>query len=154
MKAANNPSDTAMNHPITDILTKRQLQCVQLWAQGLTNEEIAEQLSITEHTVRSHTATVYHKLGVSSKLELRIALERDGLMTDQLPRAHGIDDIARFLATLHVARRRNTWQEAAAVIDRQWNDPKFRGFRRAYTDDARHLVMWLGIQPSSSQTGT
>lgn len=53
-----------------DALTGRELEVVQLAAQGLTAEEIADRLYIGRRTVESHLAHAYPKLGVDSKREL------------------------------------------------------------------------------------
>ena len=39
-------------------------------ATGLRNKQIADQLSITEGTVKIHLHTIFEKLGVSSRVEL------------------------------------------------------------------------------------
>ena len=50
-------------------LTPRQLEILRLIAQGLRNAEIAEQLTISEQTVKTHVAHLLEKLGVSSRLQ-------------------------------------------------------------------------------------
>ncbi|MFT7210100.1 MAG: TolB-like protein/DNA-binding CsgD family transcriptional regulator/Tfp pilus assembly protein PilF [Granulosicoccus sp.] len=55
-------------------LSPRELQIAQSYAQGATYQIIAETLSIAPSTVRTHLATIYRKVGVSSKLELRDVL--------------------------------------------------------------------------------
>lgn len=52
-------------------LTKRQSQIVALAALGLKNKEIAQRLSITERTVKNHLRTVFFRLGVSRRSELK-----------------------------------------------------------------------------------
>lgn len=52
-------------------LTPRQAEVALLLAQRKTNEEVAERLSISPHTARRHTETVFLKLGVSSRLDVR-----------------------------------------------------------------------------------
>lgn len=48
-------------------LTPRQMQVLELTAQGLTAEQIADRLSIRYHTVREHIAEIRLRLGVKSK---------------------------------------------------------------------------------------
>lgn len=48
-------------------LTGRQLQVLALVAAGNTNQEIATELVISEHTVRRHLQNIYTTLGVSSR---------------------------------------------------------------------------------------
>jgi two-component system, NarL family, nitrate/nitrite response regulator NarL len=52
------------------LLSKRELQVVQSIAEGLTNREIAEQLKLSQHTVKNYLFRIFDKLGVSSRIEL------------------------------------------------------------------------------------
>jgi len=52
-------------------LTPRQREVLQLLAEGKTNQEIAEHLSISLITVKQHIAGVIEDLGVSSRDEVR-----------------------------------------------------------------------------------
>jgi two-component system nitrate/nitrite response regulator NarL len=52
------------------VLTNRELEIVRLVATGLRNKQIADQLSITEGTVKIHLHTIFEKLGVTSRVEL------------------------------------------------------------------------------------
>ncbi|MCC5855108.1 MAG: response regulator transcription factor [Idiomarina sp.] len=51
-------------------LSKRELQITQLLIQGATNTAIAEQLFISQNTVKSHVARVFRKLDVNSRQEI------------------------------------------------------------------------------------
>jgi two-component system, NarL family, nitrate/nitrite response regulator NarL len=53
-------------------LTRRQMQVVSAVVMGLSNKEIAQQLSLSEETVKHHLTNIYDKLGVSSRLELAL----------------------------------------------------------------------------------
>jgi DNA-binding NarL/FixJ family response regulator len=55
--------------PPAEALTGRELDVLQLLAQGLANKQIAARLGISEHTVKFHTSAVYAKLGVASRTE-------------------------------------------------------------------------------------
>jgi len=55
-------------------LSPRELQIAQSYAAGATYQKIAGMLCIAPSTVRTHLATIYRKMGVSSKLELRDVL--------------------------------------------------------------------------------
>jgi DNA-binding NarL/FixJ family response regulator len=50
-------------------LTSRELEILQLAAQGYTNGRIARRLWIAEHTVKFHLANTYRKLGVANRTE-------------------------------------------------------------------------------------
>lgn len=54
-----------------DSLSPREIEIANAYAQGDTYQTIAAQLGIAPSTVRTHLATIYRKLGVSTKLDLR-----------------------------------------------------------------------------------
>lgn len=51
-------------------LTPRETDVMQAVARGKTNREIAEELGMSEHTVKQHLKRVFGKLEVSSRVEL------------------------------------------------------------------------------------
>jgi DNA-binding NarL/FixJ family response regulator len=61
-------------------LTNREDDVLHLLARGLRNKDIAEQLQITERTVKSHVASIIAKLGVKSRTEALSQALRDGLV--------------------------------------------------------------------------
>lgn len=50
-------------------LTTREHDVLALVADGLSNREIASALAISEHTVKFHLASIFGKLGVSTRTE-------------------------------------------------------------------------------------
>jgi len=62
---------------LQDGLSPRELEIARAYAGGDNYHAIAERLCIAPSTVRTHLATIYRKLGVSSKLELHRVLEED-----------------------------------------------------------------------------
>lgn len=58
-------------------LSARELQIAQSYAAGATYQNISDELGIAPSTVRTHLATIYRKLEVSSKLELLMRLKGD-----------------------------------------------------------------------------
>ena len=53
--------------PVDEELTPRELEVLELLAQGLGNREIAGALGISEHTVKFHLAAIFGKLGVTTR---------------------------------------------------------------------------------------
>ncbi len=51
----------------SDGLTNREVEVLRLVAQGLTNEQVAEQLIISPRTVNTHLTAIFSKIGVSSR---------------------------------------------------------------------------------------
>jgi DNA-binding NarL/FixJ family response regulator len=62
-------------------LTAREREVLELLADGLSNRRVAERLGISEHTVKFHVASIYGKLGASSRAELIRRAARRGLIT-------------------------------------------------------------------------
>jgi predicted ATPase/DNA-binding CsgD family transcriptional regulator len=57
-------------------LTAREVEVLRLVAQGLTNTQIAEQLTISLHTVNAHVRSIFNKLDVNSRNAVtRFAIE-------------------------------------------------------------------------------
>jgi ATP/maltotriose-dependent transcriptional regulator MalT len=54
---------------LIESLTTREHDVLALVADGLSNREIAHDLAISEHTVKFHLASVFGKLGVSTRTE-------------------------------------------------------------------------------------
>ena len=69
--------------------TMREVEVLQLISDGLVNREIGKMLFLSEETVKSHTQSIYRKLGVDSRVALtRLlilpnALDRQGCSTDK-----------------------------------------------------------------------
>ena len=50
-------------------LTPRELEILELIAQGLSNREIAERVSVSENTVKTHSSRVLDKLGARRRTQ-------------------------------------------------------------------------------------
>lgn len=61
-------------------LTNREVEVLQLLAEGLTPAEIAERLFISRKTVGTHIEHVFRKLGVRSRSQAIAVAYRDGLV--------------------------------------------------------------------------
>lgn len=66
--------------PTTD-LSGREVEVLELVAQGLSNKEIAERLVISPFTARNHVQNVLTKLGAHSKLEAVALAARAGIIS-------------------------------------------------------------------------
>ena len=66
------------NHPL---LTDREKDVLVLVASGASNKEIADKLSVSIHTVKSHMRKILDKLHLSSRREAASFAEREGLIT-------------------------------------------------------------------------
>lgn len=65
-----NHETTALDlEPLSETLTPRERQVLDMIAEGLGNKEIAWQLQISEHTVKFHVSSILAKLGASSRTE-------------------------------------------------------------------------------------
>ena len=62
-----------------ETLTARERQIAQLVVDRKTNREIAETLFLSPKTVETHMRTLFHKLEVSSRVEVARAIERSGI---------------------------------------------------------------------------
>ena len=50
-------------------ITPRELEILELIAQGLSNREIAEKLFVSENTVKTHSSRVFDKLGAKRRTQ-------------------------------------------------------------------------------------
>jgi NarL family two-component system response regulator LiaR len=65
--------------PDADALTDREIEVLRLIAQGRSNREIAEQLFISEATVRTHVSNILSKLSLCSRTQAALYALRQGL---------------------------------------------------------------------------
>ena len=65
--------------PLTkEPLTEREMDVLNLVAQGLTNQEIADQLIISEGTVRTHVSNILSKLQLANRTQAALYALREG----------------------------------------------------------------------------
>ncbi len=64
----------------TPMLTSRELEVLRQVARGITNKEVAEQLYISENTVKNHVRNILEKLHLHSRMEAVMYAVRMGLL--------------------------------------------------------------------------
>jgi DNA-binding NarL/FixJ family response regulator len=64
------PSLHMVNSRGIRLLTPREEQVVALVADGLSNREVAQELCLSEHTIKKYLFRIFDKLGISSRVEL------------------------------------------------------------------------------------
>lgn len=57
------------SEPVLDTLTDRELDVLRWMAKGYSNQKIADQLNISEGTVKNHVTAIYQKLGTASRVQ-------------------------------------------------------------------------------------
>jgi DNA-binding NarL/FixJ family response regulator len=62
-----------------DSLTDREREVLVLVAQGLSNQQIADSLVISERTARTHVSNILGKLGVVSRTQAALLAIREGI---------------------------------------------------------------------------
>lgn len=65
--------------PTKDPLTERENEILQLVAQGLTNDQIAERLVVSERTVRTHVSNILAKLQLANRTQAALYALKEGL---------------------------------------------------------------------------
>jgi two-component system, NarL family, response regulator YdfI len=74
------PETQVFGEELAEPLSNRELEVLDLLAEGLSNKLIAHRLNISEHTVKTHVASIFAKLGASSRTEAVSQAIRRGLV--------------------------------------------------------------------------
>lgn len=80
LRAGSSPASRVGHEPPAEPLTPRELQVLQLVAQGLANKAIAVRLEVTEATVKFHVNSLMRKLGAQSRTDAVVRASRFGLV--------------------------------------------------------------------------
>ena len=80
LRELSSPSEQA---PEADCLTEREVQVLQLVAQGQSNRQVADMLTISEATVRTHVSNILSKLNLCSRTQAALYALREGLVSLQ-----------------------------------------------------------------------
>jgi DNA-binding NarL/FixJ family response regulator len=78
---ASRASDVHIRAPRQFRLTRREQQLVPLVGRGLTNKEIAAELSLSEQTIKSHIHRILRKIGVEDRSAIVDACDGEQLLT-------------------------------------------------------------------------
>jgi two-component system nitrate/nitrite response regulator NarL len=62
-------------------LTRRESEIIRCVAMGMRNAEVANQLSLSENTVKTHLTNIFQKLGIRSRLGLTHYAIKRGLVS-------------------------------------------------------------------------
>ena len=73
---------TREEDPAFESLTAREREVLALITQGLSNASIAEQLSISEKTVRNHVSNLFDKLGVWTRAQAMVFAQNRGFTAE------------------------------------------------------------------------
>lgn len=76
MRELNQPASLP---PTTDPLTEREVEVLRLVAQGLSNDEIAQKLVVSERTVRTHVSHILDKLHLANRTQMALYAVREGI---------------------------------------------------------------------------
>lgn len=76
------PDPAPATRPTAATLTPREVEVLQLVAQGYTNRQVAQLLTISVRTVESHRANLMDKLDLNSRVELVRFASRQGLLEE------------------------------------------------------------------------
>jgi LuxR family maltose regulon positive regulatory protein len=69
LEPASPGSTQAPKSDLIEPLSEREIEVLELVAEGLTNQEIASRLFLSQHTIKAHTRNIYGKLDVHSRTE-------------------------------------------------------------------------------------
>ena len=75
--------------PAPEALTDREMTVLRLIAQGLSNQEIADRISVSEPTVRTHVSRILGKLHLASRTQAALYAVREGLTDPEEASAKG-----------------------------------------------------------------
>ena len=76
-KTASINKDNCATTELLNILTQREYDIATCVGNGESNKKIAHSCDITERTVKAHLTEVYHKLGITGRLNLALIISAD-----------------------------------------------------------------------------
>ena len=73
-------NDEGEEQPLFTELTERELDVLKLIAEGLTNKQIADELVISEYTVKGHVSNILSKLHLADRTQVAVYAWRTGIV--------------------------------------------------------------------------
>jgi DNA-binding NarL/FixJ family response regulator len=73
-------SELSRKSTVADALSDREIEVLDLVAKGVSNKDIADQLSITQSTVKTHVTSIFQKLNVTTRTEAVTTALRRGII--------------------------------------------------------------------------
>jgi len=74
---------TADPHMKPESLTERESEVLQLITRGLTNQQIAKKLTVSQATVRTHVSNILAKLHMANRVQAALYALKSGLVRDE-----------------------------------------------------------------------
>lgn len=75
LMGAKEPQKEVQSEVLAPDMTEREKEICTLMAEGLTNHQIAEQLYISEGTVKNYISSIYDKTGIHDRAKLIVAMK-------------------------------------------------------------------------------
>ena len=66
---------------LVEVLSKREIEVLKLATKGLSNQDIANELTLSLRTIQAHLGHIFNKLGVSSRTEAVVHALKEGWIT-------------------------------------------------------------------------
>ncbi|WP_352418839.1 response regulator transcription factor [Proteiniborus sp.] len=79
VKDFNSRDEKSKESSLIESLTKREYEVLTLIAEGMNNREIAENLFISEKTVKNHVSNIFKKINVSDRVQAAIFTFRNNI---------------------------------------------------------------------------
>jgi DNA-binding NarL/FixJ family response regulator len=127
-------------------LSKRETQIVQSLAEGLTNREIAQQLGLSQHTIKNYLFRVFDKTGASNRIELLFMLLGWGKGLPEIPKEFSTMVAAGRLPAAELADCQRAAERGVLVAQLSLAD--FLLHRKATPDDIVDGYKWYLIAKS------
>ena len=142
LRASHSP--LAISAQSVEHLSQREIEVIGCLAQGLTNNQIAGNLGISEHTVKNYLFRIYDKLGVSNRVELLFTIAN---------RTRSLESTAASVEDVGVGQNLRTpsvfagYQRAAeqGVPTAQLELAQYYCTRRSDPKDLMHAYKWYLI---------